>query len=139
VEAAYNVERTRIYGWGFSAGAHVMHDLGVNNNSTAFNASTMAAYGASAGDLAGLACAGLSSIQCNAALAALPRRIPLDIHIGTSDPNYPYAQSDDSRFLSQGWSGSQTIFYTTFAGGHEYTVSQLGDVWHNLCPNAVVP
>lgn len=139
VEAAYNIERTRVYGWGFSAGAHVMHDLGVNTFSTAFNASTMAAYGASAGDLAALACAGLSSLQCNAALAALPRRIPLDIHIGTSDPNYPYAQSDDSRFLTQGWSSGQTIFYTTFSGGHEYTVSQLGEVWNNLCPNAVVP
>jgi len=139
VEAAYNIERTRVYGWGFSSGGHVMHDLGVNAYSSAFNASTMAAYAVSAGDLAGFACKGLSGSQCNALLAALPRQIPLDIHIGTSDPNYPYAQSDDSRFLSQGWSSGQTIFYTTFSGGHEYTVSQLGEVWNNLCPNAVVP
>jgi hypothetical protein len=139
VEGAYNIERTRIYGWGFSAGAHVMHDLGVNTYSAAFNASTMAAYGVSAGDLAGLACAGLTDAQCNAELAGLPRRIPLDIHIGTSDPNYVDASSDHSRFLAQGWSNAQTIFYTAFSGGHEYTVGQLGEIWQNLCPSAVVP
>lgn len=139
VESAYNIERTRIYGWGFSAGAHVMHDLGVNDYSAAFNVSTLAAYGVSAGDLAGLACAGLSSTQCNAALAALPRKIPVDIHIGTSDPNFTYASSDHLRFLTQGWNDGQTTFYTAFSGGHEYTVSQLGEIWQNLCPSAVVP
>ena len=139
LESAYNIERTRIYGWGFSAGAHVMHDLGVNTYSSAFNASTMAAYGVSAGDLAGLACLGLTDTQCNQALGALPRKIPLDIHIGTSDPNYSYAQSDHTRFVTQGWNNGHTIYYTTFGGGHEYSVSQLGEIWHNLCPNAVVP
>jgi poly(3-hydroxybutyrate) depolymerase len=139
LEGAYNIERTRIYGWGFSAGGHVMHDLAVDTDSAAFNASTMAAYGVSAGDLAGLACAGRTDAECNQLLAALPRKIPVDIHIGTSDPNYAYAQSDHTRFLGQGWSDAQTIFYTTFSGGHEYTVSQLSGIWHTLCPNAVVP
>jgi predicted esterase len=139
LESAYNIERTRLYGWGFSAGAHVMHDLGVNTYSSAFNATTMAAYGVSAGDLYGLACS--SDSECGLALAALPRKIPLDIHIGTSDPNFlcPYAQCDHTRFLAQGWGDAQTIFYTPFSGGHEYTVTQLGEIWHNLCPNAVVP
>jgi poly(3-hydroxybutyrate) depolymerase len=139
LEAAYNVERTRIYGWGFSAGGHVMHDLGVNTYSSAFNASTMAAYGVSAGDLHGLACQNLSDAQCNALLAALPRKIPVDIHIGESDPNYPYAQTDHARFVASGWSNAETIFYSAFLGGHDYTVTQLGDIWHNLCPNAVTP
>jgi poly(3-hydroxybutyrate) depolymerase len=139
VESAYNIERTRIYGWGFSAGAHVMHDLGVNTYSTAFNATTMAAYGASAGDLYALAC--YSESSCGATLSALPRKIPVDIHIGTSDPNYPcpYAQCDHSRFVTQGWVDGQTIYYTEFVGGHEYTAAQLYDIWHNLCPNAVTP
>jgi len=139
LESAYNVERTRIYGWGFSAGAMVMHDLGVNTYSTAFNASTMAAYGVSAGDLYGLVCD--SDASCGLALAALPRKIPVDIHIGVSDPNYlcPYAQCDHTRFLAQGWADGQTIFYTAFGGGHEYSVAQLSDIWHNLCPNAVTP
>jgi poly(3-hydroxybutyrate) depolymerase len=139
LESAYNIERTRIYGWGFSAGGHVMHQLGIDAYSAAFNASTMAAYGVSAGDLAGLACAGHTDAECNQLLAALPRKIPVDIHIGTSDPNFSYAQGDHTRFLGQGWSDAQTIFYTPFSGGHTYTVTQLGEIWHNLCPSAVVP
>ena len=141
LEGAYNIERSRIYGWGFSAGGHVMHDLGVNTYSSAFNASTMAAYGVSAGDLAGLACEGLSDAQCSGLLAALPRKIPVDIHLGNSDPLYTMygAGNDPTRFENNGWVLNQTLFYTLFNGGHEYFPSQLGDIWHNLCPNAVVP
>jgi poly(3-hydroxybutyrate) depolymerase len=139
VEGAYNIERTRRYGWGFSAGAHVMHDLGVNQYSSAFNASTMAGYGAAGGDLAGLACEGLSDAGCSQLLASLPRKIPVDIHIGTADPNYTYAQSDAVRFLAQGWVTGQTFFWTAFSGGHNYTPTDLQQVWNNLCPNAVVP
>jgi len=139
VESAYNIERTRIYGWGFSSGGHVMHDLGVNAYSAAFNASTMAAYGVSAGDLHALACAGISDAQCALDLTGLSRRIPVDIHIGTSDPNYTYAQADHTRFVASGWADGQTIFYTTFSGGHSYSIPQLNQIWHNLCPNAVAP
>ena len=137
MESAYNIERTRIYGWGFSAGGMVMYDLGVNSYSTAFNASTMAAYSVSSGDLAGLACTGVA--ECGLALASLSRKIPVDIHVGTSDPNYTYAQSDHALFLAQGWSDSQTMFYTPFSGGHTYTLTQLGQIWQNLCPSAVTP
>jgi poly(3-hydroxybutyrate) depolymerase len=139
VAAAYNIERTRLYGWGFSAGGSVMHDLGVNAYSTAFNASTMAAYSVSAGDLAGLACGGLTSAQCGQLLDALPRRIPVDIHIGTADPNYGYAQNDHALFLAHGWVDAQTIFYNTFDGGHTYSINDLQIAWTNLCPNAVTP
>ena len=139
LESAYNIERTRIYGWGFSSGGHVMHDLGVNNYSSAFNASTMAAYSVSAGDLAGLACEGLTDTQCNQTLAALPRKIPVDLHIGSSDPNYSYAQSDHTRFLAQGWSDGTTVYYNVFSGGHTYSTSDLHSAWANLCPHAVVP
>lgn len=132
IEAAYNIERTRIYGWGFSAGGHVMHDLAIHTYSTAFNAMTMAAYGVAGGDLFGLTCA--SDAECAAALAALPRKIPVDIHIGTDDPNYPcpYALCDRTRFLAQGWIEGQTLFFTTFSGGHTYTVGELAEVWANL-------
>ncbi len=147
LESAYNVERTRIYGWGFSAGGSVMHDLGVNTYSTAFNASTMAAYGVSAGILGGpgqtgLACYGLSNTDCDALLAGLPRRIPLDVHVGTNDPTgvYSYAQSDHTQFLSQGWLDGTTIFYNAFPSTtHSYTIVQLSEIWQNLCPNAVIP
>ena len=140
LEAAYNIERTRIYGWGFSAGGRVMHDLGVNTYSAAFNASTMAAYSVSSGDLAGLACQGLSDTLCNQALDALPRKIPVDIHIGgNSDPNFSYAQADYTRFVAQGWTNTESIFYTSLNIGHMYEMSQLSDIWRNLCPNAVIP
>lgn len=139
LESAYNIERTRIYGWGFSAGAHVMHDLAVNTYSAAFNAGTMAAYGVSAGVLQGLACPGPSDAGCAPLLANLPRRIPVDIHIGTSDPNYVEAVADHNLFLAQGWTDGQTMHYTAFTGGHTYTIAQLTAIWNNLCPNAVTP
>jgi hypothetical protein len=146
LESAYNIERTRIYGWGFSAGANVMHDLAINTYSAAFNASTMAAYGVSAGTLQGLACPGQTDADCAPLLAALPRRIPVDIHIGTQDVdpsifdfNYPQAIADHNLFLAEGWIDSQTIHYTEFDGGHTYTIAQLGAIWKNICPNAVTP
>jgi predicted esterase len=139
LESAYNIERTRIYGWGFSAGGHVMHDLGVNQYSTAFNAATMAAYGVSGGDLAGLACVGYTDAGCTSLLNSLPRRIPVDIHVGNTDPNYAAAANDHTRFLAAGWADAATVYYTVFAGGHTYTIEQLGQVWSNLCPNAVTP
>jgi hypothetical protein len=99
----------------------------------------MAAYSVSAGDLAGQACKGLSDSACNQLLAALPRKIPVDIRVGTSDPNYPYAQSDEVRFQAQGWIDGQTLFWTPFAGGHTYVTADLQQAWGNLCPNAVLP
>src|SRR5690606_12760717 len=43
VTAAYNVERSRIYLWGFSAGAHFAHGVALDNTAL------FAAYGTSAG------------------------------------------------------------------------------------------
>jgi len=139
MEAAYNIDRTRVYGWGFSAGGHVMYDLAISQHSSAFNAATMAAFGVSGADLANVACAGYSSAGCDALLNALPRKIPVDIHIGNSDPNYPYAKADHLRFVADGWINHATIFYSVFVGGHEYTDQQLDQIWTSLCPNAVTP
>ena len=137
VEGAYNIERTRRYGWGFSAGGNVMHGLALDKYSNVFNASTMAAYAVSAGDLAGFAC---SDPLCAQMLANLPRKIPLDIHVGTGDSYYLQRTLDDyNRFVAQGWIDGQTIFYTTTTGGHTYSAVDLQQVWTNLCPNAVVP
>ena len=146
VEGAYNIERTRIYVWGFSAGASVAHDLGVNTYSAAFNASTMAAYSAFAGALAGLACQGLSDAQCTQLLLNLPRKITVDLHIGNNDylPLVVDVQSDYQRFQNVGWLAtasppSRTLYYTIFVGGHDYSVPQLAQIWGNLCRAAVVP
>jgi len=137
MESAYNIERTRIYGWGFSAGGHVMHDLGLSQHSAAFNATTMAAYAVTGADLAALACD--SDADCNNLLAQLPRKIPVDIRIGNSDPNYAYAKSDRDRFLAEGWVNRVTLFYNVFVAGHTYSIAQLSSTWANLCPNAVTP
>lgn len=139
MEGAYNIDRTRVYGWGFSAGGHVMHELALTGYSTAFNADTMAAYSVSGGVLQGQACPGPTNAGCAPLLAALPRRIPVDIHVGDSDPNYPDAVSDHALFLSSGWSDGVDMHFVVFSGGHDYTAGQLGAIWNNICPNAVTP
>ena len=139
VEAAYNIERTRIYGWGFSAGGHVMHDLALSEHDAAFNTNTLAAYAVTGADLAMVACAGLTDAGCSNLLAQLPRKIPLDIHIGNSDPNYAAAKSDHLRFVANGWVDHKTVWYNVFVGGHTYSAAQLGAVWSELCTDAVTP
>lgn len=136
--ASYNVERSRLYLWGFSAGAHFGHALALNN--TDF----FAAYGVSAGSLEQYACTDDGSFPptCAALLSGTQPKIPVDIHLGSSDPlaSPPYtASGDPARFQNGGWVSGQTLFYVPFAGGHTYTVQQLGQIWNNLCPFALGP
>lgn len=142
--SAYNIERTRLYGWGFSAGGHVMHDLALNNaNGPGLNPGNLAGYGVSAGALAGLACAGDSDAQCNARLAAMPRHIPFDLHVGHVDnPTLSYVRADKDRFVAQGFGLGTEFWYTVFVdagGGHTYTTAHLDAIWAHLCPYAVTP
>jgi poly(3-hydroxybutyrate) depolymerase len=139
VESHYNVERARVYGWGYSAGGHVMHDLAVNSFNATLNATTLAAYGVNAGVLRALACAGVSSATCGAFLAAMPRRVPVDIHIGDADSLLPYAQSDRVVFQTAGWVEGDDEHYTQFSGGHIWTGAQLGEIWNDVCTFAVAP
>ncbi len=135
VAADYNIEQSRIYLWGFSAGGHVAYDLVVNAGeyATPLNQHNLAGFAVSAGVLATLACQGDTAVQCDARVAALPRRLPLDIHIGSSDPLLPYARSDRERFLAHGWQRGSTLGYHEFAGGHTYSAAQLGATWATLC------
>jgi poly(3-hydroxybutyrate) depolymerase len=132
---AYNVEQSRVYLWGFSAGAHYGHDLALNN--TGF----FAAYGVSAGGLQQYACDTPGAPACAALLSGALPKIPVDIHLGNSDPLYLNygAGNDPARFRSGGWVDNDTLFYTLFAGGHSYSVAQLGQIWNNLCPFALGP
>ena len=133
--AAYNIEQSRIYLWGFSAGAHVAHDLGLNN------ANYFAAYGVSAGSLQQFACDIQGAPTCAVLLAGVQPKIPVDIHLGNSDPLYlTYgAGNDPLRFQNGGWVSGQNLFYTLFVGGHTYTIAQLGEIWNHLCPFALGP
>lgn len=124
-EARYNIDRHRILLWGFSAGGHVAHDLALTNTGY------FAAYSVSAGVLDAYAGAG--------APAAAARHIPVDIHIGTSDPLASYAQNDYFRFLNAGWTPGADLHYVAFNGGHTYTVGQTAEIWTFLCPWTVVP
>lgn len=137
VEAAYDIDRSRRIGWGFSAGAHVMHDLAFNTYSAQIHIDTLAAYAIGAGAMAALACG--SPADCSAMLAAASRKIPVSIHIGNSDPLQPYAAADRDRLLGNGWVEGDTLFYTPFTGGHEYHGVHLAQVWSDLCRFQVLP
>jgi len=142
VKAHYNIETTREYAWGFSAGGETLHDI-VLTGWSGMNADTYAGFAVTGAVLAG--CLPYNTVNsCVPANAA--RIIPLDIHAGVNDPNIPlsYPRSDKAVFLAAGWQQGDTLFYTEFTdgsppGSHTYTATHLGDVWHNLCPNAVIP
>jgi predicted esterase len=141
LEAAYNVERTRRYLWGFSAGGHVAHDIALAGP-TGLNADTFAGYGVSAGALQQYACnpSRPGAPTCEALLAAAPRRLPVDIHIGTSDPLYPlFTSQDPARFSVAGWLAGDTLNYVEFDGAHTYTSAHAAEIWAFLCPYAVIP
>ena len=117
---AYNVEEKRIYVWGFSAGAHLTHAVAL------MNTDLFAAYSVSAGALQALA--GTS------APAAASRQIPVDIHIGMSDPLYPEAMSDRGHFTRAGWLEGADLAWSPFDGGHTLLRSHPTEIWEFLSP-----
>jgi poly(3-hydroxybutyrate) depolymerase len=135
--ASYNIEESRVYLWGFSAGGHYGHWYALNHTQL------FAAYGVSAGALQLYTCTDAASPNCATVLTNVPRKIPLDVHIGHTDPLYTNPQydvkHDDDRFGSGGWIKGQDLFFVVFAGAHIYTIAQLGEIWNNLCPYAVGP
>ena len=137
VGASYNIESSRKYAWGYSAGGEILDDI-VLTGWVGLNADTFGAYAVTGTALAG--CPSYNVVQ-SCVPANATRVIPLDIHIGSTDPIYTqgYAASDKNKFLAAGWSLGTTLYYTVFTGGHTYSTIQLAQVWTNLCPNAVVP
>jgi predicted esterase len=133
----YNIERTRLDMWGYSAGGHLAHSLALNNTDY------FAAYGVSAGALTQYACTddGSPPPSCSALLTGAEPKIPVDIHIGVMDPLYLYygANEDAARFEAGGWVPEQDLFYRPFSGAQTYTVAQLGEIWTNICPFALGP
>jgi poly(3-hydroxybutyrate) depolymerase len=102
---SYNVATSRLYVWGFSAGAHLVHAIAL------LNADLFAAYAVNAGVLAALA-------GTNAPAAA-PRKIPVSIRIGDADPMLGQARQDRDRFKAAGWVEGQNLAYSEFSGGHQ--------------------
>lgn len=120
---AYNIEQKRIYGWGFSAGGHILHTLALAN-STFF-----AAYGVNAGVLA--ASAGTS------APSQATRKVPVSIFIGTSDSLLTYAQQDRTTFQNAGWVLNTNLYYTEFSGGHTYSSAHLSQIWSQISSHSL--
>lgn len=116
--AAYNLELSRLYLWGFSAGGHFVHALALQNTDT------FAAYAVSAGALEALA-------GTNAPAQAA-RPIPLVISIGSRDSLYPFAAQDRQRFDNAGWTQGHDLFFQEFAGGHTYSADQSLRIWQPL-------
>jgi poly(3-hydroxybutyrate) depolymerase len=142
IAANYNIETTREYAWGFSAGGITLYDI-ILTGWSGIDADTFAGFAVTGATLA--ACLPYSTVaSCVPANAA--RTIPLDIHAGVNDTTIPvnYPRNDKTAFLNAGWVLGGNLFYTEFTdgnppGGHTYTTAHLGDTWHNLCPNAVTP
>ena len=106
------------------------------------NTQYFAAYGVSAGSLEQYACTDNGSYPptCAALLGDAQPKIPVDIHLGNTDPlaSPPYtAAGDPARFEANGWTLNRNLYYAMFAGGHTYTVAQLGEIWNHLCPFAL--
>ncbi len=131
-ESAYNVERTRRYLWGFSAGGHYGHGFVLDTPDR------FAAYSVSAGALLAYACTSSGSFACSTYLPAVTRKVPVDIHIGTTDSLYATVSGDPARLTAGGWDPGD-IHYTEFPGGHLYSAGQLAEIWTSLCTYAVVP
>lgn len=126
--AAYNVDRLRIYGWGYSAGGAVMHDL----NLTALNTHYQAFAGYAVGAAARVLCPDYIAPYC--APASAPEHVPVAIRIGLSDGLLPYARADRGAFLSAGWNEGVDLAYAEVAGGHTYDLAGLVAAWSFLCP-----
>jgi poly(3-hydroxybutyrate) depolymerase len=118
LESSYNVDRGRQFGWGFSAGGHVMHDLVLGR------ADQFAAYAVNAGVLDAFAGGG--------APAAATRQIPVSITVGNQDPLQPFALLDRQRFEDAGWIPGENLFYQEFSGGHTVSFDQLNEHWQQL-------
>ena len=119
VQGLYNIENNRIYGWGFSAGAHVMHAIALNN--TDF----FAGYAASAGTL--------SNFAGTAILQSVPRKIAAFVSVGTQDPLFADAESESVLFQQAGWVLGENYWLDVFNGGHQLNTDLPAKAWQAIC------
>ena len=123
ISTRYNIEGSRVYLWGFSAGGHFAHALGL------FGTDTYAAYAISAGTL-GFAGTG--------APAAAPRTIPVLLQVGDGDTvQRPFVMDDFARFQAAGWVDGLNVALDTFSGGHTYTVTSVTSAWRFMALRAL--
>lgn len=138
VSTSYNIDRSRLYAWGFSAGGHVLHDLVLGPYQPMLDIDDFAAYAVAAGTLPALACSGLDDSECDALLDEA-RKIPVSLQVGTADPRRVQVLADRNRFLAHGWDADENLRHIEFGGGHTYTQAQLEATWTFLCPFQRLP
>ncbi len=118
----YNIEKTRVYGHGFSSGGHVMHTLMLNN------ANFFAAYAVSAGVLEAQA-------GTNAPFNA-SRKIPVYISVGAFDTSGPnlrnLSRSNHQVFIDAGWVDNQNLWINEFSGGHQIDPQLPQKAWDKI-------
>ncbi len=112
---AYSIDTSRLYIWGFSAGAHFVHAIAL------MNADLFAAYAVNAGVLAAFVGTG--------APAAALRKIPVSIRIGDADPMLSQARQDHDRFRAAGWVDGSSLAYSEFSGGHQLLAGDRQLAW----------
>lgn len=136
VTAHYNIDHSRIYGWGFSSGGHVMHDLALHRYTPYMipDNRAFAAYGVSAGVLPALLCNGSELPFCSTFLPHVSHKLPVHLLIGTSDSYWNYVMADYNAFQAAGWSAGNTVKFQSFADGHVIDPGQFPSVWQFFCP-----
>ena len=138
MKSAYNIDGSRIHGWGYSSGGSVMNDLVFGPYSSGIDIDTFAGLGNWAGGLDGLACS--SEPACVQLIAAAPRMLPIDLHVGINDSaSRPHVLADYSRFQNAGWLPESNLWYRETNGGHEYIPAYFPEIWDHLCPFQRLP
>ncbi len=136
----FNIDGSRIHGWGYSSGGSVMNDLIFGPfTSPGIDIDTFAGLGNWAGGLDGLVCNG-NEPACVQAVAALPRMLPIDLHVGYfDDPSRPHVIADYNRFNNAGWVPGENLWLDIPDSGHEYVPAHFPEIWDHLCPFQRLP
>jgi len=121
METRYNIESTRRYVWGFSAGGHVIHAIALNVSEY------FAAYAISAGILD--AFANLNGYTP----ANATRTIPVYLSVGDTDPYLSFMENDRNTFLQAGWSENSNFWLDVFSGGHQLPPDLPEKAWERIC------
>ena len=120
MQARYNIEKHRVYGWGFSAGGFVLHELAL------LNAGEFAGYAVSGAHLGYAASVGVYPSTAS-------RKLPVVLSVGQSDGYYNDVFNDFSTFQQSGWQAGYNVWFDSYAGGHQYFPTEPAAVWDKLC------